>query len=84
MTGETWHGEVFELLRRLDIEVRQEHCGGAGGGLCAVRNRKVLFVDLDSDLTTQDEMCLDALRSMPEIKSMYVTPALRARLTTKP
>ncbi len=82
--GHSCQDEMFKLLRRLGVEVRREHCGGGGGGLCTMRNRKVLFVDLDSDLTTQDEMCLEALRSIPETRSMYMTPALRARLTGNP
>ena len=68
---------VLDLLRRLDIEVRQEHLGGSGGGLCTVQGRRIIFIDIDTDLGTRLERCARALSSLPESEEVYVAPALR-------
>lgn len=78
MTTPALYDEMLELLRRFGIEVRSERLGGGGGGLCRVKGKRVLFVDLDADQQTQSERCIEALRMQPEIESMYLTPALRA------
>jgi len=68
---------VLELLGRLDIEVRHEHFGGGGGGLCEVHGRRIVFVDLDADAATRLERCVLALSSLPEFDTVYVPPVLR-------
>ncbi len=68
---------LVELLGRLGVEVRYEHLGGDGSGICEVRGRRMLFVDLDADQGTQLERCLEATASLPGLDEIYVTPALR-------
>lgn len=68
---------VVDLLGRLGVDVRQERLGGTCGGLCEVHGRRVVFVDLDADAATRLEWCVRALASLPELDSIYVTPALR-------
>jgi len=68
---------VIDLLGRLGVDIRQEHLGGACGGLCEVHGRRVVFVDLDADAATRLEWCVRALASLPELDLVYVTPALR-------
>lgn len=72
--------EILDLLSRLGVDVRQERLGGAGGGLCTIRGKSVLFLDLDADLATLTAGGLDVLAPMPEVDSVYVSPALRERI----
>jgi len=65
---------------RLGIEIRRERLGGAGGGLCAMRGRRMMFVDLDADLATRTERCLAELAGLPELDGVYVPPVLREAL----
>lgn len=77
MDAATQFDESVELLGRLGIEVRGEHLGGGGGGLCVLRGRRVAFVDLDADVATRLHRCLLALAALPELDTVYVQPALR-------
>lgn len=72
--------EFIELCRRLGLEVRKEQLGGTGGGLCSVHGRRVLFIDLDADVATRLDRCLAALATVPEVDSIFITPALRERI----
>jgi hypothetical protein len=69
--------ELFDLCRRLEIEVRREHLGGDGGGLCTLKGRRVLFVDLDADQATQFHQSTKSIGALPEIDDLYLSPALR-------
>lgn len=71
---------VIEQLGRLEIEVRQEHLGGESGGLCTLRGRRVVFVDLDADAVTRLERCVKVLRGLPELETVYLPPKLRELL----
>ncbi len=68
---------VLELFGRLGIDVRQEHLGGGGGGLCRLHGRRVVFIDLDADMATRLQESLRALAALSELESVYITPALR-------
>lgn len=71
---------VLDLFDRLEIEIRQEHLGGAGGSVCTLRKRRVLFVDLDADLATRVEHCIAALAELPEAASLYMPPEIREQV----
>ncbi len=68
---------AIELLARLGVDVRDEHLGGGGGGLCRLHGRRIVFVDLDADLATRLQDSIRALATLSEIDAVYVTPALR-------
>lgn len=70
-------GMIKDLCHRLNISVREEHLGGGGGGLCVMRDQRVLFVDLDADAATCLSGCATALAGLPELESIFVPPALR-------
>ncbi|HEY3243101.1 MAG TPA: hypothetical protein VGM03_07095 [Phycisphaerae bacterium] len=72
--------DLIALAERVGIEVRREPLGGAGGGLCRLKGRRVLFLDYSADLATQIEQCLSALAQVPEVDSVFVLPDLRARI----
>jgi hypothetical protein len=71
---------IIEVFGRLDIAVRLERLGGGGGGLCALRGQRVLFIDLDADVATRLDRSVGALASLPELDSVYLTPALREHI----
>ncbi len=71
---------VIDLLDRIGVEVRQDHLGGGSGGLCVVQGRRIVLIDLDTDLPTRLERCLRALAACPELETLYVPPAIRERL----
>lgn len=73
---------VLELFAKLGVETRREHLGGEGGGLCWLRGKPVVFVDLDADIATKLSRCVHALADMPEIEAMYLPPALREQVET--
>ena len=68
---------VLEALDRLDVAVRHERCGGSGGGLCIVKGRKIVFVDLDADELTRLECSLQALAGLPDAETLFLPPAIR-------
>ncbi len=72
--------EIIELLARLDISARKERLGGAGGGLCTMAGRQVLFVDLDADEATRLDRALDALASLSATDGLFLSPNLREEL----
>jgi hypothetical protein len=74
-------GMIIELCERLSIAVREEHLGGDGGGLCVMRDRRLLFVDLDADTATRLHQCANALANLPELEQIFVPPALRQVLS---
>ena len=71
---------VVELFDRLGVEVRKEQLGGTGGSLCRIRDRRVLFIDLDADAATRLDHSVEALSSLPEIDTLYIPPELRDRI----
>lgn len=70
--------ELVAILGDLDIAVRYAALGGDGGGLCTVRGRQELFIDIDADVATQVERTLSAVASRSEIDSMHLAPHIRA------
>ena len=71
---------LLELAEQLDISVRREPLGGEGGGLCHLRGRRVLFVDVQADLQTRFEKTATALADLPEVDQHYLLPELREEL----
>ncbi len=71
---------ILRLFEQLGVEVRQERLGGAGGGLCQLRGRRVVFVDLDADAATRIDRCIKALATVPEASSVFVNPNLREQI----
>ena len=71
---------VLDVLASLEIEVRQEHLGGDSGGLCKLRGRRVVFVDLDADAATRLERSVQVLRGLADLETVYLPPHLRELL----
>ena len=77
MDATTHIGDLVDLLERLGVEVRREHLGGGGGGICTIRDRRTAFFDLDADPATQLERCVTDLADLPGLETLYVKPSLR-------
>jgi hypothetical protein len=72
--------EILDLFGRLGVEVRMERLGGQGGGLCTLRDSRVVFVDIEADMATRVERCLTALAQVPEVDNLYLPPAIREEI----
>jgi hypothetical protein len=68
---------LIGVLGRLGIDVRYEHLGGAGGGLCELRGQRIVFIDLDADVATRLDRCLRAAPGLHELETIYVPPVVR-------
>jgi hypothetical protein len=68
---------LLELAEQLGIEIRAETMGGAGGGLCRLKGRQVLFVDTAADLATRYDRTLAAMAGLDEIDGHYLLPEVR-------
>jgi hypothetical protein len=71
---------LLEVAEEIGIEVRAEQMGGDGGGLCRLKGRRVLFLDLSADLASRYDRTLASLADTPELESRYLVPELRADL----
>jgi hypothetical protein len=71
---------ALNLAERLGYAVRQEWMDGNGGGICEVRGRKYLFIDLAAVPAEQLEKVLAALRGEPSALQHSMPPELRAML----
>ncbi len=83
MTDETTQfTAVLELFSRLGIDARLEPLGGGGGGLCALRGKRVFFIDQNDDPITRLDGALAALASLPEaeLDAVFLPPALREQV----
>ncbi len=71
---------IVEIAKGLGVMVRYESMGGAGGGLCRVRDRTLLFVDMDADPQTAYEKVLLALGGGFDLDTIYLRPEIRQDL----
>lgn len=73
-------GQLLEAAEQIGIDVRTAPMGGEGGGLCELRGRKVLFVDITADVATRYDRTVEALASLPELEQLYLPPEVRQDL----
>ncbi len=69
--------EALELATQLGYEVRQEWLGASGGGLCELRGRRCIFLDLALSPTEQAEQLAAALAADERLASLALSPAMR-------
>ncbi|MFQ5414999.1 MAG: hypothetical protein ACE5E6_11125 [Phycisphaerae bacterium] len=72
--------ECCGVLERLGLCIRLERLGGGGGGICAVKQRQMMFIDLDADPATRLATCVTALASLDDIDAVYISSRLRELL----
>ncbi len=80
MTSQEKLDLLVDLAKGLGASVRYESMGGAGGGLCILRNKPVLFVDMDADPQTAYERVLLALAGQYSLETVYLRPEIRQDL----
>ena len=68
---------LLSLADAIGIEIRRTALGGEGGGLCALRGQRVLFVDTAADVATQYEKTVAALAGIPEVQDRFLPPEVR-------
>lgn len=71
---------LLSAAAELGIDVRREPLGGEAGGLCTLRGRRVLFVDVSADPMTRYEKTLEALAGLPGLDDRYIPPEIREDL----
>ena len=71
---------LLEMLGRMGIEVREVPLGGSGGGLCTIHGSETMYIDLDADVATQVDRCVDAVAHHPATEQLYLPPAIRERI----
>jgi hypothetical protein len=71
---------LLTLAEEIGLDVRAVPMGGEGGGLCRIRDRRILFVDTAADLATRYDRSLTALADLPELDERYLLPELRRDL----
>lgn len=72
--------QLIEQLERMGMDVRYERLGGESTGLCKIRGRSVMFVDMDADVATRVDRCIRALATVPDVDFTYLSPTIRQRL----
>jgi hypothetical protein len=80
MTAQEKLDQLVEIAKGLGVSVRYEAMGGGGGGLCRLRDKTVLFVDMDADGLTSYERVLLSLASNFDLEPIYLRPEIRQDL----
>ena len=80
MTAQDKLDQLVEIAKTLGVTVRYESMGGSGGGLCKLRNKLVLFVDMDADALTTYERILLAMADNFDLEPIYLRPEIRQDL----
>lgn len=71
---------LLEAAEQMGVEIRAEPMGGAGGGICRLRGRRVLFVDTSADLAARYDRTLAAMADLEGIDGCYLLPEVRQDL----
>jgi hypothetical protein len=71
---------LLTLAEEIGIDVRTEPMGGDGGGLCVLKGRRVLFVDISADLATRYEHTLAGMANLKELQDRFIVPEVRRDL----
>lgn len=80
MTAQEKLDTLVEMAKGLGANIRYESMEGAGGGLCILRSKAVLFVDMDADSQTAYERVLLALAGHFDLDTVYLRPEIRQDL----
>lgn len=70
--------ELAEVLISHKIEIRREPLGGAGSGLCEIKNKTILFLDIDSTPRERARALAEAVCRLVDIETVYLRPSTRA------
>jgi hypothetical protein len=71
---------LLEVCGKLNLQVRPERLGGTGGGICKLKGKSIVFVDLDSEPDLRYERILSGLVAFPEVEDFFIVPEVRSDL----
>jgi hypothetical protein len=80
MESEAILGELLALLEHSGVSIRTEPMGGAGGGLCKMKDKEVFFVDAEATTAEMAAICAGAVREKVDIEKIYIRPQVRTFL----
>jgi len=72
--------ELLALLEHNGVSIRTEPMGGAGGGLCKMKDKQVFFVDTEAQKADMAAICAGAVRQIVDLENIYLRPQIRAFL----
>lgn len=72
--------QAIKAARSVGIEVREDWFDGRGGGVCRLKGRAILLLDLAQTADEQLEVLLTALREEPQTEQLELPAELRAEL----
>jgi len=72
--------EALRILEACGYTIRQECLEGTPGGACALKGRKLLFLDVRLSPQEQLEVVLKALAEEPKISEVGISPSLADQL----
>jgi hypothetical protein len=78
MDIESKFAAVLEVCSKLSIEVRSERLGGSGGGICKLKGKSIVFIDLDAEPEVRYERLIADLSKIPQIDTIFLLPEIRA------
>ncbi|MFA5866289.1 MAG: hypothetical protein WC975_16580 [Phycisphaerae bacterium] len=68
---------LLEACSKLSLEVRPDRLGGSGGGICKLKGKSIVFIDLDAEPETRYERLVIDLAGFPQIDDLYLLPEIR-------
>ena len=80
MEAEALLSELLDVAERLGVEVRRAYLGGEGGGLCRLRGKEVLFLDVSASLAEQLAHTAAGLASLERMQDCFLLPEVREAL----
>jgi hypothetical protein len=69
--------ELLALLEAGGVVIRSEPLGGSGGGLCTVKEQRILFVDTQAPSGVTALICAEAVPKVTDIEQIYIKPQVR-------
>jgi hypothetical protein len=68
---------LLELLGSCRVDIRRTSLGGQGGGLCALRGRRVFYADSDAPVGETTALAAQAVGLCMDIEGVYLRPQVR-------
>jgi hypothetical protein len=77
MNTEGMLDELLQLLEKAGVEVRMEQMGGGGGGVCSVKGKSIVFLDVQASAMERAAVCARALAKAVNLEEVYMKPEVR-------
>lgn len=69
--------ELLALLGQNNVVLRNEPMGGAGGGLCKLKDKRIFYIDTEAQSADTAAICAQAVHKIVDIESVYLRPQIR-------